>query len=113
VDPSAPGFGEYVLRTIQGADPSINCLPSTHCAMAALCSVAIYGERRRLGAWMILTALAIGAATIVTRQHYLIDVVSGYLLGGSALAVARLATRGRSSGSATADGAPRYNPVDP
>lgn len=93
VDPSAPGFGEYVLLTIQRSDPSINCLPSTHCAMAAMSALMIHETRRPLGTWMILTALAIGAATVLTRQHYLVDVVTGYLLGGGAFAITRIAPR--------------------
>lgn len=92
VDPSAPGFGEYVLRTIQRSDPSINCLPSTHCAMAALSSLMLYETRSALGAWMILTAIVIAAATLLTRQHYLVDVATGALVGGAAFAMARVSS---------------------
>ncbi len=84
LDPALPGFGAYVFRTIQGSDPPINCLPSSHCAMALLSALSLRRTNRVLGPWLLVTAAAIGAATVLTRQHYVVDVVAGYALGAAA-----------------------------
>lgn len=82
------GFGVQVMREIYGADPSVNCLPSTHCAMAVLATLAVTGAHPRLSIWLWVTTALIGAATVLTRQHYVIDVVAGYGLGAIAWGVA-------------------------
>lgn len=80
-----PGFfGVFVLDLIYSADPPTNCMPSTHCAMALFAAVTLWRTERRLGIWAILTAIAIGASTLLIKQHYLVDILAGYLLGGVA-----------------------------
>lgn len=86
--PDAPGFGEYALRTIYAADRAVNCLPSTHCAMALLSAMALHRSHPVLSSWGWLTAVLIGAATILTRQHYVVDVLTGYGLGAVAFLAA-------------------------
>jgi hypothetical protein len=85
---SPPDFGAWVLASIYGRDPIVNCLPSTHCAMALYTASALRRVNGRLGAWAFFTAAAIGASTLFTKEHYLIDVVAGFALGGAAALIA-------------------------
>jgi membrane-associated phospholipid phosphatase len=87
VPPDAPGFGAWVLRTIQGSDPAVNCLPSTHCAMALLAALSVLRAHRALGLYALFTAGAIGLSTVLTRQHFVVDVLTGYALGAGAFAL--------------------------
>jgi membrane-associated phospholipid phosphatase len=80
----APDFGVWVLAALYGRDPTVNCLPSTHCAMAIYAAVAIARVDRRLAVWAVVSAVLIGASTLFTQEHYFLDVITGYLLGGAA-----------------------------
>src|SRR5690606_29904267 len=66
---------------------------SYHCALAAVLWSAhprrLWG-RMALGVW----AAGVAVACILTRQHYVVDVVAGIALG---LGAARIADRARSS----------------
>jgi membrane-associated phospholipid phosphatase len=95
-------FGDWVLATIYGGDPIINCLPSTHCAMAIYTASALWKVDTRLGAWAWATAAAIGASTLFTKEHYLVDVIAGFALGGAAALIAHRRPRGGSTHTAAA-----------
>lgn len=74
-------LGVWVLTSLRGSDPAVNLLPSTHCSMAVFAALALRTVDRRLGAWAQITAVGIALATLLTRQHYLLDVVTGVALG--------------------------------
>ena len=78
----APDFSRWALAIVQGKDPPWNCLPSTHCAVSLLAALALCESGRAVGVWAILTALAIAASTVFTKQHYIVDVLSGFALAG-------------------------------
>ncbi len=79
---SAPSFAVWVLQIVHGQDPPWNCLPSTHCAVALLAALALLESDRRLGVWGVVTALSIGASTVFTKQHYIVDALAGFALAG-------------------------------
>lgn len=83
------GFGVWVLRTIWATDPPTNCLPSTHCAMALHAALALWERPGMLGRWAMASAIAIGLSTLATHQHSLLDVLTGYALGGVMFLVVR------------------------
>jgi membrane-associated phospholipid phosphatase len=56
-----------------------NYLPSLHVAYAVTCAIVL----RR--SWILLWVLAISAATVLTYQHYPVDVLVGALLAGAAV----------------------------
>lgn len=90
--PAGEGLGAWVLTHLRGTDPPVNCLPSTHCAMAVHAAYRLRGDGRLLSAWSTLTAVLIAVSTMVLRQHYAVDVIAGVTLGlGVAWAVDRLA----------------------
>lgn len=81
-----------LLRAVYRMDPPANIFPSVHAALAALVTgtpVAGLAARCVLWAWMI----AIWASCVLTKQHYVLDVVAGIGLGFSALAAVGLAAR--------------------
>lgn len=81
-------LGAWILSLVHGADPAWNCLPSEHCAMALVASLALFHERRRLGVWALATAMAIAFSTLCLKQHYLIDALAGFAVAlGATFAV--------------------------
>lgn len=87
--PPPTELGGWTLGVIYWADPSVNCLPSTHCAMALFAAFVLLEQRRVLGVWAFVSALVIGASTLLTKQHYFVDVVSGFMLASVAWVLAR------------------------
>lgn len=88
----APGFG--ILR---GVDATGNACPSMHVAIAIFTMLRLQDVWQRIRAPLFLRALdlawcaAIVLSTLVTKQHVVLDVVAGGLLG---VAFAGLSLRG-------------------
>lgn len=99
------GLGAWVLANIQGHDPDVNCFPSTHCAMAIHAAWSLREACPRLGPWALATAVAIAASTLLTRQHYPVDVIAGLALG-----LAVIALNGRGGRAAPRRPLPRRRP---
>lgn len=77
--PAGPwDLGTWVLALVRGSDPPWNCLPSEHCAAAMVAALATWESDRKMGAFAFFTAILIGVSTLFTKQHYLVDVLSGY-----------------------------------
>ena len=78
---------ERVLLLLYQYDPPWNIFPSFHAALCALLWKPAFGgalARRIMPVWMS----AICVACVLTKQHHLLDVVAGALLGFVALAAA-------------------------
>ena len=59
-----------------------NFLPSLHVAMCGVCLLAYARHAPRCGRWLLLLWLAsISLSTLLIHEHYLIDVITGWLLG--------------------------------
>lgn len=94
--PSVPGddLGAQLVRFVYAHDQPYNAFPSLHTAGATLCGVAYYRWRPRYGVVVLPLVVAIIAATVLIRQHYLADVAGGLTLAGLSYALAdRLARR--------------------
>ncbi|MBN1773373.1 MAG: phosphatase PAP2 family protein [Deltaproteobacteria bacterium] len=83
VDPGIDLF-HWALSVVHRADPPYNCFPSSHCAMAMLGGLLLFDVDRRLGRLGVLYAGLIGLSTLLTRQHYLVDVLAGFALATAA-----------------------------
>ena len=94
------GFADWSLRAIYGADVNYNCFPSLHVAQAFLAAFACRRVHRGVGIFAFVWASLLSVSTLLTKQHYFVDVV-----GGIALAyVAQLAfIRGFASEAIPAD----------
>jgi membrane-associated phospholipid phosphatase len=80
IDPALTGFGAWLLRGVYSFDPTTNCFPSAHCAIAVYAAIGLRFSSRLLFRWGVATALLVCLSTVLTHQHYVADVVSGALL---------------------------------
>lgn len=80
LDPAAAGFGAFLLRGVYSFDPTTNCFPSAHCAIAVYAAIGLRFSSRRLFSWGIVTAILVCVSTVLTHQHYVADVLSGAVL---------------------------------
>lgn len=79
-------LGFNILRFV---DAPSNCFPSLHVAGAVLAALVSQERRERVSRWfplrfshvMTVWAVAISLSTLTTKQHYLLDVISGALSG--------------------------------
>lgn len=70
-----------LFRAADALNLERNYFPSLHVAFAVTAALAFAPRTTRLGgALLYLWALAVAASTLVTRQHYLLDVVAGWAL---------------------------------
>lgn len=81
------GFGVWGLRALYSSDPPINCFPSLHVAHSFVSAFACYRVHRRLGAIAGICASFVGLSTLLTKQHYVVDVVAGIALAALAYGV--------------------------
>lgn len=73
-------FPTWVLSIVYSNDKPVNCFPSTHVAMTTMAALTIWEINRLYGALAILYAAAIAASTLLTKQHYVLDVVIAIVL---------------------------------
>jgi membrane-associated phospholipid phosphatase len=70
----------FLLRLIYRLDIGGNCIPSLHGA-SALLTTCLLCYLKAPHAWLgILCTLAISGAALSIRQHYLRDILAGYIL---------------------------------
>ena len=66
-----------------------NLVPSLHVALANVCVAAFSRHATGMGTVLLWTwAAAIAASTLLTHQHHVVDVVTGWLLGSLAVKLA-------------------------
>ena len=78
------GFGAWGLQFLYDADPPYNCFPSLHVAHSFVSALTCHRVHRKLGIVAILCASLVGLSTLLTKQHYVLDVIAGILLAGVA-----------------------------
>lgn len=81
------GFAAAGLRFLYEADPPYNCFPSLHVAHSFVSALTCFRLHRRLGVAAIVAASLVALSTLFTKQHYVLDVVSGVALALIAYAV--------------------------
>ncbi len=81
-----PGSG---LAMLQGVDTAGNACPSLHVAIAVFSAIWLHHQLRAVAAgraWLALSwlwCLVIAYSTLATKQHVVLDVLGGVLLGGA------------------------------
>jgi membrane-associated phospholipid phosphatase len=78
------GFIAWLLGINFALDPPYNCFPSLHVGEAVVAAVACYRVHRGVGVVTGLWAALIAVSTLFIKQHYVVDVVAGVLVGGAA-----------------------------
>lgn len=86
---SPAGFHERLLALVYQIDRPYNIFPSLHVAnlVYVLCLAIAWEKKWVWGAYGLL-ALLISLSTMIVRQHYLLDVLSGILVGQGAYLLA-------------------------
>ena len=79
------GFGAWALHIVYTCDRPINLLPSMHCYMSCLCvrpllSGYLPGIKKPQRVFFCIFAFLICLSTLFTKQHVMIDVVTGVAL---------------------------------
>jgi membrane-associated phospholipid phosphatase len=70
----------YAFSSLRQTDTPANCCPSLHVSSVYLSSFIYLDERKWLFPPFFIWATAIAASTLTTKQHYLIDVVAGFMM---------------------------------
>ena len=83
----ADGFGVWGLRVIYSTDARYNCLPSLHVAQCFLAAFTCWRVHRGVGVAATLWALLVALSTLFTKQHYVLDAVTGILLAYAAYVI--------------------------
>jgi membrane-associated phospholipid phosphatase len=82
------GISAWGLQVVYALDPPWNCFPSLHVAIATVIAVVVTRSVAGSG-WLAWSWwFALGLSTLVTRQHYVLDVVAGAVVGGLAALLA-------------------------
>lgn len=77
-------FAAWTLRLIYSSDHRYNCLPSLHVAQCFVAAFACGRVHRGVGAAALAWAFLVAVSVVYTKQHYVLDAVSGALLAGAA-----------------------------
>lgn len=75
-----PTFANFALYFIQHLDSPNNCLPSGHVCYAFISAFVFIRYDRRWGQFSLLLAIVVSLSTLTTKQHYMWDVVTGYIV---------------------------------
>ena len=67
-----------VLTALRRADSPANCFPSFHVGSVYLSCFLLSNEGRRKFRFFLVWATAISLSTLTLKQHYFVDVVSGF-----------------------------------
>jgi membrane-associated phospholipid phosphatase len=86
--PLTGNFFAQAMYAHYAADPSFNCLPSLHAAVATICAYAWYRYARLhpgrvtqlIAVAMFVEAAAVVLSTLFVKQHYIADELAGIAL---------------------------------
>jgi membrane-associated phospholipid phosphatase len=70
----------FVFENLRFMDSPRNCLPSLHVSSCYLSAFMFLNEQRRKFLFFFAWATLVAISTLTTKQHYLIDVITGFSL---------------------------------
>ena len=71
----------FVVWVIYSLDLPLNCFPSMHVSLVFLGLFVIKMHRPDLFRYYLVWAIAIALSTLLVKQHYIVDVLAGGILG--------------------------------
>lgn len=77
-------FHNWGLRVNYALDPPINLFPSLHVAATLLAAACAWQVHRTVGAIALTVAFVVAVAVCAVKQHFVLDVAGGVLVGGAA-----------------------------
>ena len=81
--PIARPFVELSFTPLVLGENPLESFPSSHATIFAALGVAIFWQNKKVGIWFLLGALLVGLARVAAGVHYPIDILAGFLLGGT------------------------------
>lgn len=78
------GFSGWLVEMVWGNDQPFNGYPSGHCTWTTIAIISLWRLRHRFprSCWALMAWLAlVYPATVMLRQHYLMDVYAGVFVG--------------------------------
>lgn len=97
-EPVGTDFFSWLCRLVYLWDTPTNLLPSFHCLISYICWRGLWGCKkipRWLKTFNFLFAILVFASTVLIKQHILIDIPTGILMGELGLQLSRLIYRKR------------------
>ena len=82
IRPEVTGWAAIPFGWADQINLTYNCAPSLHVAYAVLCAETMRRKQWKAGLLLHLWAIAVAASAWLTYQHHLVDLITGYLLGG-------------------------------
>jgi membrane-associated phospholipid phosphatase len=76
----ADGLSRLALTVLRFFDSPNSCLPSLHVATATGSALLVYRENPRRALWFFGWALLVALSTLTAKQHYVVDVIGGWVL---------------------------------
>src|SRR6185436_12742076 len=86
--PPFRGLSEAFMHWVQTVDAPGNVFPSLHVAHTTMLSFLLIRDRPRVGRVAFVMAQMLAISTLTTKQHFIADVLSGYLLAAFGVFVA-------------------------
>jgi membrane-associated phospholipid phosphatase len=85
------------LAFVQRIDPPSNVFPSLHVAHSSVLALLLRRDRKHLGTVAVAFAALLALSTLTTKQHFIADVIAGFVMAGAGyfLATRGLDRRGR------------------
>ena len=74
------GFTGMILNLLHSSDTPGNACPSIHVAMTFLAGYGFLKEKKHLFGLFMIWAVLISLSTITVKQHYVLDVLGGFLM---------------------------------
>ena len=73
-------FTYFAFHTLRQSDTPANCCPSLHVSSVFLSTYIFLDDQRRKFPFFFIWGLLIAASTLSTKQHYLVDIIAGFLM---------------------------------
>ena len=70
----------FIFNQLRGTDDPSNCAPSLHVSTVYLSSFLFLDEKSNRFPYFFAWATAVALSTLTTKQHYVIDVFTGFLM---------------------------------
>ncbi|MCU7959486.1 MAG: phosphatase PAP2 family protein [gamma proteobacterium symbiont of Bathyaustriella thionipta] len=80
-------YSVAMLKLVHHFDKPSNCFPSMHVSVATLTALHLMANAPGLGLWPLLFPVLIGFSALYTKQHYIMDLLPGAILGWVAFLV--------------------------
>lgn len=77
------GITYYVFNALRATDSPANCCPSLHVSSVYLSTFLFLDEQREKFPFFFIWGTLIALSTLTTKQHYIVDVVTGLMMAAA------------------------------